>query len=149
LKSVHEQSRLDYALTWERAVGLPGDLCRLLNLPLPEAPPAADSSADPSDADGREALRSLENPPPRMSFDLAKGTITLDGIPYEISSPQAIRWVKVLAEHPGDWITGPELHHYDEDLAEPRTSRWRQALPEPISRWIETKGNKGSRWTLA
>jgi hypothetical protein len=35
------------------------------------------------------------------------------GTEHDVRSEQALRWVKVLAEHPGEWISGPELEEHD------------------------------------
>ncbi len=37
--------------------------------------------------------------PPRLTVDLARMTITLDGQTYDVPSENALRWVKVLADH--------------------------------------------------
>ena len=45
-------------------------------------------------------------PPPRLTMDLPRKTLTLDGVTYDVASDNALRWVQVLAEHPGEWISG-------------------------------------------
>jgi hypothetical protein len=36
-------------------------------------------------------------------------SITIDGEIFECQSEQALRWVKVLTNHPDEWISGAEL----------------------------------------
>jgi hypothetical protein len=52
----------------------------------------------------------------RVVVDINCMTIMLDEISYNVSSKQALRWVKVLVEHPGEWISASELHNYDNEL---------------------------------
>jgi hypothetical protein len=84
---------------------------------------------------------------PRLTVDLAKKTITLDGQPYDVPSENALRWVKVLADHAGDWITGSALECYDPDLAG-RPDQWKKHLPKAISDLIESRTGAGSRIRL-
>jgi hypothetical protein len=56
-----------------------------------------------------------------------------------------LRWVKVLAEHPGEWISGPELRHYDQELDGCRPHRLRKSLPPAILDLIDSETGKGSR----
>jgi hypothetical protein len=91
---------------------------------------------------------SKEPPPPRLSVNLARKTLTLDGVTYDVSSENALRWVKVLAEHPGEWISGPELEKYDPQLANPRPDRWKPFLPNEFLSLIDSETGKGSRIRL-
>jgi hypothetical protein len=98
----------------------------------------------------RERLRLLRpSPPPpappRLTVDLARKTITLDGIAHDVDSENVLRWVKVLADHPGEWISGPDLKKYDPALLAPRTDRWHKKLPAPVRPLIESDTGKGSR----
>ncbi len=74
----------------------------------PQTPSAGDSKAPPV---------------PRLTVDLDQKTITLDGKSYDVPSDNALRWVKVLADHNGDWISGPKLPEFDKELLNPRTDR--------------------------
>jgi hypothetical protein len=80
-----------------------------------------------------------------IDVDLDRRTATLDGKPYEVTSTQALRWVKVLAEHAGKWISGTELAEYDEELDGVRTDKLRPHLPAKISALIDSKPGGGSR----
>jgi hypothetical protein len=84
-------------------------------------------------------------PPPRISVDLARKTITLDGTRYDVPSDNALRWVKVLAAHPGEWISSTELKKYDPELQSVRTDRWHRFLPPAILSLINSDTGKGSR----
>jgi hypothetical protein len=85
--------------------------------------------------------------PPRLTVDLACKTVTLDGTKYDVSSENAIRWVKVLAEHPGEWISSSELTKYDSDLIV-RTDRLKRFLPTQVLALIEQRTGAGSRIRL-
>jgi hypothetical protein len=89
-----------------------------------------------------------EPPRPRLTVDLARRTVTLDGMTYEVSSDRALRWVKVLAEHPGEWISSTELKRYDPELDDPRPDRCKKHLPPEILSLINSDRRKGSRLCL-
>jgi hypothetical protein len=89
------------------------------------------------------------NPPARrLTVDLARKTITLDGQTEDVSSLNALRWVKVLNDHQGEWISGKDLAKYDQELQTCRTDRWRTHLPEAIRSLIESQSGAGSRIQL-
>jgi hypothetical protein len=75
----------------------------------------------------------------------------LDGIVMDCDSKQALRWVKVLAEHQNVWISSTEMKTYDRELdGDPfRPDRLRDKLPPKILALIETNRRKGSRICLA
>jgi len=100
----------------------------------------------PSEQDGEFTVN--DTPAERLIVDLTRKTITLDGKTYDVSSTSALRWVKVLASHPGEWISGTDLEKYDSELQNPRTDRWRQHLPELILCLIDSETGKGSRIRL-
>src|SRR5437016_2853069 len=91
------------------------------------------SAAADSERQGTKADLKDETPPgvgepraeqpkaPRLTVDLARRTITLDGATYDVESVNALHWVEVLAEHPGEWISGKELERHDKELANTRT----------------------------
>jgi hypothetical protein len=87
-------------------------------------------------------------PLPRLTVDLARKTITLDGTPYDVDSDNALRWVKVLADHPGEWISGQDLEKYDSGLINAKTNRLRHFLPDAILSLIDSETGKGSRIRL-
>jgi hypothetical protein len=88
-------------------------------------------------------------PPARLTVYLPGLTVTLDGWTYEVESEQALRWVKVLADHAGEWISGPKLKEYDQELDGARTNRLKRFLPPEILSLISTDQSKGSRLRLA
>jgi len=88
-------------------------------------------------------------PPQRWAVDLACMTIMLDGETYEVSSKQALRWVKVLFNHPNEWISAPAMKTYDEELYGVRPDRkCKPYLPNEILSLIDTDRRKGSRLRL-
>src|SRR5262249_46887204 len=87
-------------------------------------------------------------PPPRLVVDLERMTATLDGTKYDVKSECALRWLKVLVEHPGEWISSTSLKKYDRVLQAPRITRWRKQLPDEISSLINSETGKGSRINL-
>jgi len=86
---------------------------------------------------------------PRLTVDLAKKTITLDGTTFDVSSDLALRWVKVLVSHPGEWISGPELKQHDEQLDGAEPHRFKHRLPPVVRALIDTHRSRGSRIRLA
>jgi hypothetical protein len=97
-------------------------------------------------------LPALELPaPPRLRqliVDLACKTITLDGTIHDVTSDSALRWVKVLAEHPGEWFASNELKRCDHELDGVRTDHLRKFLPDAILTFIDSETGKGSRIRL-
>src|SRR5262249_53976986 len=87
-------------------------------------------------------------PPRRLTVDLGRKTITLDGKPYDVSSDNALRRVGVLAHHPGARVRGTGLEKYDSELQNRRTDRWRNHLPDEILSLIDSVTGKGSRIRL-
>jgi hypothetical protein len=75
-------------------------------------------------------------------------TITLDGTGHDVTSQNALRWVKVLVEHPGEWISSAELKRYDSESQDNRTDRWREYLPEAVLSLIQSVTGKRSRVRL-
>lgn len=86
---------------------------------------------------------------PRLTVNLDQRTATLDGQSYDVNSQQALRWLKVLADRPGEWISSADLHLIDPELDGVRTHRLKKKLPEPIREMIESDTGKGSRRKLA
>jgi hypothetical protein len=87
-------------------------------------------------------------PPARLTVDLARRTVILDGRAHDVKSVMGLRWVKVLAEHPGEWISGADLARHDEELEGTRTDRLRKHLPREVCSLIESDTGKGSRIRL-
>jgi hypothetical protein len=122
----------------------------LLLLPQPRTP-FTHVSPDPFSASVTAielARRSAEPPRPRLTVDLARRTLTLDGTTFDVTSENALRWVKVLADHPGEWIATKALRGYDPDLQVQRTDRIRGFLPDQVKGLIESQTGGGSRIRL-
>jgi hypothetical protein len=97
---------------------------------------------------GKQALEAWHKPAQdRLVFDLEKKTITFDGKVYD-APEMPIRWVRVLADRPGEWIASNALRKFDPDLIAPRTSRWLKQLPKPIAKLIQSQPGAGSRLCL-
>ncbi len=93
--------------------------------------------------DGKKA--DVDPPVKRLTADVAKRTVTLDGTCHEIESVLAVRWVKVLSDHATEWITANGLVQYDNTLNGARTDLLRKYLPECVASLIESKPGAGSR----
>jgi hypothetical protein len=106
----------------------------------------ADKIAGQGPATVKGAERSTKHVKPRLTVNLARMTVTLDRRPWEVVSEQALRWIKVLADHPGEWISSPELPGYDIDLQYPRPDRLKHFLPVRVRILISTNRRKGSRF---
>ncbi len=81
-------------------------------------------------------------------MDLGRKTITLDGVAHDVDSYQALRWIIVLAEHLGEWISSTELKGHDPELDDPRPDRLKRLLPVEICQLISTNRRKGARLLL-
>jgi hypothetical protein len=86
---------------------------------------------------------------PRLTVDLAQKTITLDGVRHEISSDLALRWIKVLDQSPGHWISSTELKNHDPELDGARPDKFKRYLPAAILSLISTDRRKGARLRLS
>jgi hypothetical protein len=91
---------------------------------------------------------STEPVPLRLSVDLARMTITLGGAAYDVPSRAALRWVKVLSTHPGEWVSGTDLARHDPELDGTRTDRLRRHLPPEVLALIDSAPRRGSRLRL-
>jgi hypothetical protein len=85
---------------------------------------------------------------PRIVVDVNRETITLDGKKWAVSSQQALRWVKVLAKHSGEWISSKELKNFDAELDGFEPHKSREKLPAEINSLIESRTGAGSRLVL-
>jgi hypothetical protein len=83
-----------------------------------------------------------------LSVSIEKLTAILDGKEYDLDE-QPARWLKVLLDNGGQWISAPQLKHYDDELDGARTVRLRKSLPRQLSRLIITDRRKGARLKLA
>lgn len=95
-------------------------------------------------ADG-ENKHLQELAPPRLIVDLTRKTVTLDGMSHDVPSDRALRWVKILVEHRGEWFSGKDLERYDTELINVRTDKLREFLPKEVDILIDSKTGAGSR----
>ncbi len=84
----------------------------------------------------------------KLVVDVARRTATWHGRTYDLRSEQTARWLKVLADHPGQWFSSHKLYLEDPRLLNPRTDRLKNFLPEPIRALIESEARIGSRLKL-
>jgi hypothetical protein len=87
-------------------------------------------------------------PANRIAVDLDARTVSLDGIVFDVTSVQALRWVDVLSRQPGCWISSRDLRLLNDELTGARTDKLRKFLPEEIGILIESKAGFGSRFRL-
>jgi hypothetical protein len=99
--------------------------------------------------DALTALLTGDDPKPskpaRPTVNLERRTVSLGDQTWDVKSVQALRWLKVLSDHPGEWIAGTALAGHDPDLDGARTDRLRKFLPEPVQSLIDSGTGKGSR----
>lgn len=85
----------------------------------------------------------------KMTVDLDRMTATLDGVAHDVDSERALRWLKVLAENPGVWISAPKMRSYDKLLTDVRPDRHcKPYLPDEILALIDSDRHKGCRLRL-
>ena len=87
--------------------------------------------------------------PPLLSVNLSRKQLEFEGTVHDVASELALRWVKVLAEHPGEWITERQLKDFDVELDGARVRDFKDKLPEPVQLRIESKSGAGSRFKVA
>jgi hypothetical protein len=85
---------------------------------------------------------------PRLTVSLEKRIVTLDGQSFDVSSGQALRWLKVLIEHAREWISSADLQGLDKELAGARPDRLKKYLPDSVQELIDSEPGKGSRLRL-
>jgi hypothetical protein len=98
----------------------------------------------------RECQLAQDATPPALpvQVDVATRTVSFDGALYDVSE-QAARWLKVLADHRGEWISGEQLAGHDPELDGVRTDRLRSRLPDSVRALIDSKPGAGSRMRRA
>jgi hypothetical protein len=96
-----------------------------------------------------------KRPPLRIIVDIDRKTITLDGKAVPLNSKaskadteKALRWVKALAERPGEWLTSANLGQIDDQLLSARPDKFKHVLPDEINALIESRTGAGSRLTI-
>lgn len=67
---------------------------------------------------------------------------------FQISRAQSARFLKVLADNPRVWISGPDLRSYDKELDGARTDKLRKGLPQEIQCLVETSKQNGARLNM-
>lgn len=91
-------------------------------------------------SDGNTALE------PSIIVEVDRSRIIFQGETFDVGSPQALRWLKVLTDHPGVWISSADLTRHDSELDGARTSRLWKELPSAVAEHVKTKPGTGSRW---
>ena len=106
-----------------------------------------------SQAEGTPTRGSSERPtepaPPRVTIDIERMQVTLDGVSMDCNSEQALRLLKVYAEHPDVWITASQLKNYDPELDGAKPHVLKKRLPSAIRSLIQSDCRKGSRVTFS
>jgi len=72
----------------------------------------------------------------------------LDGVFMDCDSEQALRLLKVYADHPGVWISSTELKDFDPELDGAKPHVLKKLLPPKIRSLIISNPRKGSRLTF-
>jgi len=95
--------------------------------------------------------KSVEPQALSIMVDLERRTATIVATrkEFELKSEQSLRWLKVLAENEGKWISGSNLKDYDPELEGGRTDRLRKGLPLQLRRLIKTSKRFGARLKMA
>ena len=136
-------------LEWYRSMGWPKGLPDVpQDKPWPVVPDWSDAIVVITDK-GRAAIAMHSTTSGmlsgRLEVDLACMTATLDNTVFEVKSQHALRWLRILVEHSGEWISGKDLETYDSELMQVRTHRLKTHLPAEISALIDSDTGKGSR----
>lgn len=120
--------------------------------------PGGDSQGDPSADEGEIPQATSEGSHDAaqagtvrspVSVDVATCSAIFQGQRYDLRDEQPTRWLKVLADHPGEWISGSDLEDIDEELTGARTDRLHKKLPSDLQPLVESARGKGSRLKLA
>jgi hypothetical protein len=119
LKSIVGLGRLDYALAWERCEGLPNDLCRLLDFPLPQPAPANPPGDPSADTEEEGAVSRQESPSqtPPLAVQLSLRRVgemwdlryLNDQRHFPVKGNLFIRWLAKLLAHPNQGFTVAQL----------------------------------------
>lgn len=154
---IYEQSFLDRA--FYELLSLAVDLLRPWTNPQKQTTETADigqfraqgeilSGVKPKTKPPRKRRRQSEKKTAPLTVDLKCKTLTVNGCTHEVDSVQALRWIKVLAEHPAEWISGLDLEQYDGELVGCRPDRLKKYLPLEILSLVDSETGKGSRLRL-
>jgi hypothetical protein len=102
-------------------------------------------STPPEAESGEQPPPPKEPLPPRLTVDLARMGAILDGVFMDCDSKQALRLLKVYADHPGVWISSTEVKGFDPELDGAKPHVLKKLLPPTIRSLIEPDRRKGSR----
>jgi hypothetical protein len=85
-----------------------------------------------------------------FSIDLSTSTaiIANGGASIQLDE-RAARWLKVLCDHPGKFISTTDLESHDTELIGARTDRLFAKLPRQLKKFIDPQPGKGSRILMA
>lgn len=101
----------------------------------------------------KPALPSVQ--PPKLSIPLIvdvkqlTATVTATGKIFSLKKEADARWLKVLIDCPGNWVSGSALENLDPELMGVRTDRMHKRLPAPVKKLVEQKRGDGARIKLA
>ena len=84
-------------------------------------------------------------PPLTVDLEHLSVRISRTGKSYPLGSAEVARWLKILAQRPGVWVSSAELEAFDRALMGRRVERLRKQLPLSLTRIVESKRGKGAR----
>lgn len=127
--------------TWKLTLKGKGVLALYRETQAERTPPVAECGTQPP--------LPQEPPRPRLSVDLDRMEITLDGSVMGCDSKQALRVLKVYADHPREWIRAADLKGYDPELDGAKPHVLKKNLPAPVRSLIQSSKQLGSRLCLS
>ncbi len=137
----------DVTAEWASAVlGAERRLCRPCSCP---------GKIDPDKSDLLELLKVVcgdEKPPalmPRLVVDVPKLVAIFDGKQFDLKGEKQAQWLKVLADNPMVWISGPSMKYHNPDLDGIRADRLYNSLPPKLKRAVDSSTRNGHRFRLA
>jgi hypothetical protein len=86
--------------------------------------------------------------PRRLTVNLPARTLTLDGADHTVFSEAALRWVEILVDNAGEWVSSADLEKADRNLLNRRTDQYKHFLPKQVLRLIDSRRGLGSRIRL-
>lgn len=127
----HQAEFLTYAVQLHEFIGI---LCDT----LAEAQDDIEWLAEQLDARDKQ-------PTAPIQVSVERRAVTCGDESFDIPSEQAVRWLKVLADRPGVWVSGADLQKYDPELVNVRTDQLKRQIPIQVRRFIDSKQGTGSR----
>ncbi len=84
-------------------------------------------------------------PPLTVNIEQQSVRINRTGKWYPLPSVEVARWLNVLAQRPGEWLSSADFAAFDPTLVGRRVERMRRKLPLNIVGLIECKRGQGAR----